>query len=137
MTLSITTIGDNPQTPGMAAETYSPDQLIAGNLKCITDTVTLGAGTLVRGTVLGQITAGGNYILCVKTAVDGSQTPVVVLADAADASGGAVLAPVYLTGEFNANALTFDASWTLAALKAALRAEMIFIKNVVSAADPT
>lgn len=137
MALNTTTIGDNPQVPGIAAVIYNPDQLIAGNLKCITDTGTIGAGVLARGTVLGQITASGNYIVSVKTAVDGSQVPSAVLADAADASGGPVLAPLYLTGEFNANALTFDASWTLATLKAALRAETIFIKNAVSAADPT
>lgn len=137
MALTPSVIGDNTQTPGAAAEIYNPDQLIAGNLKLITDTVNLGAGVLARGTVLGQITATGNYILCVKTAVDGSQTPSAVLADAADASGGAVQAPVYLTGEFNANAMTFDPSWTLAQIKAALRAETIFVKNAVTAADPT
>jgi hypothetical protein len=137
MTLAITSIGDNGQAPGIAAEVYVPDQLIAGNAKIVTDTVTLGAGTLQRGAVLGKITASGNYILSVKSASDGSQNPVAVLADVADASGGAVQCPVYLTGELNGNALIFDASWTLASLKDALRPLGIFVKNAVSAADPT
>lgn len=137
MTLTATNVGDNLQMPGMSAEIYNPDQLIAGNLKIVTDTVTLGAGTLARGTVLGQITASGNYIVCVKTATDGSQVPSAILVDGTDASGGPVPAGVYLTGEFNTNAMTFDPSWTAAQLKAALRSQTIFLKNVVSAADPT
>jgi len=137
MTLTVTNVGDNQFAPGVAAVSYIPDQLIAGNLKLITDTVTLAAGTLPRGAILGQVTASQAYILSVKTAVDGSQIPSAVLADAADASGGPVQAPAYLIGEFNLNAVTFDASWTAGTLKAALRAETIFLKNVVSAADPT
>ena len=137
MTLATTSIGENSQTPGVAAEIFLPDQLVAGNQKIVTDTVTLGAGTLPRGAVLGQITASGNFVLSVKTAADGSQNPIAVLADGADASAGAVLCGVYLTGELNANALTFDASWTAATLKPALRPLGIFLKSVVSAADPT
>ena len=137
MTLATTSIGDNSQVPGIAAEVYLPDQLIAGNQKIVTDTVTLGTGTLPRGSVLGKITAGGNYILSVKTATDGSQTPAAVLADTADASGGAVQCGVYLTGEYNGSALNFDVSWTLVTLKDALRPMGIFVKNAVSAAEPT
>lgn len=137
MTLATSSIGDNAQVPGISAEVYLPDQLIAGNMKLVTDTVTLGAGTLPRGSVLGKVTATGNYALSVATANDGSQTPVAILTDAADASGGAVQCGVYLTGEFNGNAMNFDASWTLAGLKAALRSLSIFVKTAVSAADPS
>ena len=72
MSLTVTSVGNNPQTPGVNAEVYIPDQLIAGNMKLVTDTVTLGAGTLARGAVLGKITASGNYVLSVATANDGS-----------------------------------------------------------------
>lgn len=137
MALSTLNVGDAGQTPGISAEIYNPDQLVAGNQKIVSDSVTLGAGILQRGAVLGQITATGNYISCVKNAADGSQVPVAVLADAADASGGAVVAGVYLTGEFNSNAMSWDASWTVATLKPAMRAQGIFLKAAVSAADPT
>ena len=137
MTLATSSIGDNSQVPGVAAEIFLPDQLIAGNQKIVSDTVVLGAGNLPRGAVLGQITASGNFILSVKTAVDGSQNANAVLADATDASAGPVNCGVYLTGELNGNALTFDASWTTATLKPVLRPLGIFIKNAVSAADPT
>lgn len=57
MTLTVTSYGDNPQQPGIFAETYVPDQLIAGGLKLITQPIVLAAGTsLARGTVLGQQT---------------------------------------------------------------------------------
>ncbi|MDE3022253.1 MAG: head decoration protein [Pseudomonadota bacterium] len=229
MALTINSVGDNPQQPGIQAETYIPDQLIAGNLKLVSANITLDAGTLQRGTILGQktlgaaaavagkpaggantgngtisavtlgkfaqvgayvltaltatdfqvvgpngarlaeatagvayadqidftITAGGtafvagdgftvtvaagdgNYIESVATATDGSQVPSAVLADYADASGGAVNTGAYIMGEFNQNAITFDASWTLAALTSALRPLGIFLKSFVSAADPT
>lgn len=232
MALSVTNIGDNPFVPGISAEAYIPDQLIAGNLKLITDTVTItGGAALKRGSVLGQVmigaagapvAAGGNtgngaisavalgtkakvgtytvkftgattyivldphglelapgtaagayggsgldpeitftftaggtpmaandvitiavaagsggYKLAASAATDGSQNPVAVLADDVDASGGDLLGPIYLMGEFNANALTFGTGITSAAAKAALQPLSIFIKSVVSAADPT
>lgn len=137
MTLTVNPIGDNTQTPGIYAETYLPDQLIAGRFPLVTSTVTLSAGTLSRGTVLGKVTATGDYIESLATASDGSQTPVAILADNADASGGAVTCGVYFTGEFNGDKLIYDASWTLAALTAALKPSSIFVKTFVSAADPT
>ena len=228
MTLTVNSLGDNPQQPGIYAETYVPDQLIAGNLKVVSQSITLAAGTLQRGAVLGQqsgaptstsalttgngtigsisngpsvqsgsyflratsatnwnvtgpdgfampsattgsayvgpdinftITAGGtafaagdefvinvpsgNYVNCVKTASDGSQVPVGILADYADASGGAVITGIYVMGEFNVNAIVPDASWGAnasvwgPALSSMLRNTGIFLKTVVSAADPS
>ncbi len=137
MTLTVNPIGDNPMTPGIAAETYQPDQLIAGRFPLVTTNATIASGTLQRGTVLGQVTASGDYIESVATAADGSQNPVAILADYADASGGAVIAPIYLTGEFNQDKLVFDASWTVATLQPKLRPLSIFLKSFVSAADPT
>jgi hypothetical protein len=224
MTLTVSTIGDNPQQPGIFAETYIPDQLIAGNLKLVSQPIVLAAGSqLPRGTVLGQqssyslistagtntgngtigtlsagtgaliggyvltatsatnwtvvnpegtsmpnattgaaysqqglgftITAGGtafvagdsftvaahdsigNFITCVKTASDGSQTPVAILADYADASSGPVRAGAYIMGEFNVNAISYDSSWTPELLTTALRPYAIYLKTVVSGQD--
>lgn len=225
MTLTVNSIGDNPQQPGIWAETYIPDQLIAGNLKIVSQPIILSAGTLPRGSVLGlasannvvatpgtntgngtigsvsagagvqfgsyvltatgattftvttpegsalpnatvgsaysnsgiafEITAGGTafaagdsftltveetagtYKLSVATASDGSQVPSAILADFADASAGPVTSGAYVMAEVNANALNYDPSWTLASLTQALRANSIFVKSAVSAADPT
>lgn len=225
MALTVSPIGDNPQIPGTWAEVYTPDQLIAGNLKIVSQPILLAAGTLVRGTVLGmvtsldaistagtntgngtigslasgtgakagvytivatsattftvvdpegialpnatagaaysqsgigfEITAGatafvagdsfsitvvdavGQYKLSVATASDGSQNPSAVLADDADASAGPVTAGAYMLAEVNARAITFDPSWTVQTVTAALRSVGIFVKSSVSAADPT
>lgn len=226
MTLPVNTIGDNPQQPGIRAETYIPDQLIAGALQIVSQPIILASGKLSRGSVLGMvttnnaiptagatntgngtfgaitvggtakvgnylltatgataftvvdpegnalpnvtvgtayaqgglgftITAGatafvagdsfvvdvgdaiGQFILSVKTASDGSQTPAAILADDADATAGPVNAGAYVMAEVNARALHYDASWTIGTLTPALRANTIFVKSSVSAADPT
>ena len=225
MSLTPSFIGDNPQQPSIAAQVFTPDQLIVDAKNLVSQPIVLGAGTLQRGTVLGQqntnpisatatagntgngtigtlsvgatpdvgtytatatsatvfavadpegnalgnatagtpftsaeinftITAGGTafvagdsfaitvsdavgtYIECVRTASDGSQTPVAILADYADASGGPVTTGGYVAGEFNERALTFDASWTLAQLVSALRTNNIYVKNTVSGLSP-
>ncbi|MBD1412864.1 head decoration protein [Burkholderia contaminans] len=226
MSLSVSTIGDNTSAPFARAETYVPDQLIAGNLKLVTQPVIISSGVLSRGTVLGQvssysvevakgatnagngtvgsistgpsakigaytltatsatnfnvtdpegnalaaatvgtayasndinftITAGatafsagdtfsltvvnaiGTFIESVKMASDGSQTPVAILVDNVDASAGPVATAAYVMGEFNARALIFDPSWTIATLTTALRPYGIFVKTSLSAADPS
>lgn len=79
----------------------------------------------------------GKYIPSVSTAVDGSQVPSAILVDQCDPSAADVNAGLYYTGEFNQNALTFDSGWTIAALTPLLRPLSIFLKDSVSAADPT
>lgn len=225
----MTNVTNNPQCPFIGTDVFVPDQLVAGNLKLVTDSVTIGAGTLVRGTVLGQITSGaatsaaksggntgngtltldattpkltgaqvgvytvrcinaafnggtfrvtapdgdvigdvavgstfsnqikfaiadgapdfnvgdgfditvaagsGYYIQSVKTAVNGSNVPVAILADATDASGGVKVGGIYLMGEFNQGKLTYSNTFTLAELKTLLRPLGIFLKTSVSA----
>ena len=77
---------------------------------------------LRRGTVLGRVTATDKYVVSVKTANDGSQVPAMVLAFEIDASAADVICSGYDEGEFVGTKMTFDASWTAAALEAALRA---------------
>jgi hypothetical protein len=221
MVLSVTSIGDNQQAPGILAETYIPDQLIAGDLKLVSDSVTItGGADLVRGSLMGTVTVGaaaaavagantgngtvtlqtagartkigtytirftgalaftvvnpygveltpgvaagpyadpelnftftaggtpmiagdsftiavaagsGKMVLSATAAVDGSQFPTAVLADAALCATNAAdqICGVYLMGEFNANAMTFGIGWTAAAAKAAAPPG-IFLKNV-------
>jgi Bacteriophage lambda head decoration protein D len=224
MPLSVSTIGENSQQPGIYAETFVPDQLIAGNLKLVSQQVQVMGGNLRRGAVLGQqtnnsvditpgantgngtvtnasigatqtfgafvltakaatdfgvvdpegnvlpdatvgtpyanaeinftinaggtafvagdkftlnvIEATGNYVLSVKTASDGSQNPSAILVQDTNATTGPQTAGAYLLGEFNQNAVSFDPSWTLTQLQAALRPFGIFLKSSVSATDP-
>ncbi|MFT9360083.1 head decoration protein [Acetobacter okinawensis] len=119
--------------PASQQVVFVPDQLIAGNLKLVTSTVTFAAGnTLVRGQVVGQVTASGNYIPSVATATDGSQVPCGIVVDTVDASAAAAQGAIYEMGEFNSNYMAFDASWTLATLTKALRQFSIFVKTGLS-----
>lgn len=57
--MTTTNVGDNAFAPGMNSTVYSPDQLIAGNLKIETETkVITGAAAYLRGTVMGKVTLG-------------------------------------------------------------------------------
>jgi len=140
MTLLYNPIGDAPEIPGIGPESSVADKLIAGYKNLVTTPGFLGAGALQRGTVLGQIAATGQFVDCVKTAVDGSAAPCGLLVDDSNASAAAVPCSVYTSGEFNANAISFDASWTLATLQPALRQSGINLKLTsasLSNADPT
>jgi hypothetical protein len=131
----------NSQVPGASTESYVPDQLIAGQFFRVTlgsATLTGGQGVLARGTLLGQTTATGKYVVSTAAATDGSQVPSAILADTYDTTAGDVVgAGLYLTGEFNANRVTFGAGITAASAFAALRGVGIFLKSSISAADPS
>ncbi len=85
------------------------------------ETITVGANsTIVRGTVLGRITASGKYITSLNAASDGSQVAVAVLAeDVVNATGSSadVKAVVYKTGTFNSLGVTFGTGQTVANTK--------------------
>jgi hypothetical protein len=102
-------------------------------------TITAGGTAFVAGdsfTLTAQ-RSSGNFIACVKTAGDGSQTPAAILADSCDATAGPTLVGAYFMGEFNAAAVTIDPSWTTWDIAVALQARAIHLKGAVPAADPT
>jgi hypothetical protein len=105
----------------------------------ITFTITAGATPCAAGDtfVIAAAVGNGAYKLASAAAVDGSQIPVAILADYIDASLGNVTGPIYVMGEFNANALILGPGITIAAVKAAFQQNSIFLKNVVSASDPS
>lgn len=121
------------------AETYTPKNLFAGDvMPFVTDSVVIAAGqTLQAGAVLGMVSDTGKYVLMDSTATDGSQNPVAILAQDVDASAGDTIATVYLTGEFNSDALVFGGTDTVdtplwvGTIKDALRMVGIFCKRIV------
>ncbi|MCU8822780.1 head decoration protein [Klebsiella quasipneumoniae] len=125
--------GQNQFAPGMGSSLFLPDQLIAGTLQLVTDTGIITGGTYKRGTVLGMVSASGKYKLSVKTATDGSETPVAILVDNVDAATADQNGGLYLMGEFNQNHIIFDNSWAIPALKTALRPLAIFLKDSTQA----
>ncbi|MFK3911365.1 head decoration protein [Enterobacter cancerogenus] len=130
----INQFGQNTWGPTFRQDTFIPDQLIAGPLQLVTETVTVAKGAAyVRGTVLGVVESSGEYTLCVKSATDGSQNPSAILVDNIDATEGEVRAGVYIMGEFNVHRITADSSWTPAALGTEMRKYSLFLKDAVTA----
>ena len=107
----------------MTTESHDPGGLIVGDYPIMIRHVTLVSGqNQPRGAVLGKITTGGKYALSLSGAVDGSETPKAVLAEAADASGGDLTVPVYVSGEFANDKITYGADHTAATVNAAFEA---------------
>lgn len=103
-------------------------------------TITAGGTPCAAGDMFVINVAGGaadTYKVATASATDGSQIPAAILVDDADATGGDVTIGVYVHGEFNANAVILDASLSPQAAKNALRPWGIYLKNVLSASDPS
>lgn len=105
----------------------------------ITLTITAGgvAFKVADSFTLNVFDAVGTYVECVRTATDGSQFPLAILVDDADATDGPVTAGAYLSGEFNAARLIYGATWSLPALVSAMRPYGLFAKSSISAASPS
>ena len=108
----------------MQIGTTTPDNLIAGDFPRVTDWLTIPSGVLARGTVLDRY---GN-------AINPGGAPFAVLAEDADASSGAVRAPVYLTGEFSKAYLLLNGGAAMTDTDVvALRSLSIFVKTTIPA----
>lgn len=107
--------------------TYSPDALVAGNHHLLVGrkVTVLSGQNLVRGAVVGKVTASSKYVLSLSASVDGSQTPDLILAEDCNASGGDKQAMAYSRGDFNSAALTLGAGHTVASITEGLRAKGI------------
>ena len=116
---------------GVTSDTYTPDSLINGDADSITTVkITLITGqSVVRGTVLGKITASGKYNKSLSAAGDGSQTPDAIAVNDCDATSADQELLVYKTGRFNANALTLGTAHTLASITEGLRGKGINLVN--------
>lgn len=92
---------------------YKPCNLLAGEYPRIERIITIASGSnLIKGAVLGRITASGKFVLSASGASDGSETPDAILAETVDASAQDKQAVVYFSGEFNENALQLGTGHT-------------------------
>ena len=98
---------------------YTPDQLADGDIKVIE--VVIAAGNLVRGSVLGKVTASGNYLLSLSAAGDGSEVPSMILAEDVDASSDPKRAAAIAGGCVNEDELTFGTGHDADSVRDALR----------------
>ncbi len=91
--------------PNPERNTYQPDQLLAGDFPIIRRPGVIAAGQkLSRGSVLGELTAGGQFKL--------------------SASAGVLM----LTGEVRGDALHLGAGHTVAGVADALRPLSLFVR---------
>ena len=116
------------------AGTHVHDNLIGGDVvPAVTESIVLDTGNLTRGAVLGRITATGKYVLSASAASDGSQVPVAILAEDANATSADVVTVAYLSGEFNTVALTLGAGHSVASISAGMRDLNIYLKTNLAA----
>ena len=108
---------------------FTPENLIAGEFPRIMRIATISGGqALPQGAVLGQITTTGAYVLSTTTATDGSEVPVAILAQPIDATLD-IEGHLFLTGEFNAHALSLGSGHTLASVTESFRTRSLFIRT--------
>lgn len=101
---------------------YTSDNLIAGDMSLVTQQETVVSGqNVVRGTVMGQITASGKISIVNSANSDGTENPYCVMAEDVDASLADDVGITYQTGQFNENALVFGGADTIATHRAAMR----------------
>jgi RNase P/RNase MRP subunit p29 len=114
-----------------SSTSFIPDNLIAGEFDdLIGEKITVISGqNLVRGAVLGKITASDKYTLSLSTAADGSQIPDFILSENCDASAGDKQAIAYSRGDFIAESLVLGAAHTIASIKEGLRVKNIILIN--------
>jgi hypothetical protein len=116
-------------TASFSSNTFAPDKLIAGNSHLlVARQITLITGqNLVRGAVLGKITASGKYNLSLSAAADGSQTPDLILAEDTDATAADKVTVAYSRGDFNQGAITLGTAHTVASVLEGLRLKGIVL----------
>lgn len=115
---------------GSGSDAYTPQDWITGDKQIITGSITLdgGQGVLAAKTVIGEVTATGLGLKSLAAAVDGSQTPKMILVHEVDTTDGDIDAPVYLEGCFNPDLLVIGTGHTVATVKAALINRNIYLK---------
>jgi len=105
-------------------------EILAGDFPNSTEEATLASGqNLKLGSVLGKVTATGQYKLVNSTANDGSQEPYCVLMEDVNATDSTAVGVAYLTGEFIRGKLIFGSSDTWETHLVAARKNSIFFKE--------
>ena len=97
-------------------------------------TISDGSADFIAGDTFNITVAAGSgqYLLSVAAAIDGSQIATRILAKAINTTAAAAKAPIYATGEFDSARLTFGAGHTAATVRTTLRAENIYLRDVLA-----
>lgn len=101
------------------------DNLFAGTAEVVVDSVVAGEA-LKRGDVIGLVTVSGKAKKVDSTAEDGTKNPYAIVTDDVELDEPV---NIYLTGEFNEEALTFGGTDDADKHRIALREIGIFLKQ--------
>ena len=115
---------DVPAIPSIFAEEYP--------VTTTTAKIASGQGVVDELTVLGKVTATGEYKVCVTAASDGSEKACAILVAGwkVDASAAAKDVKIYTGGAFNMDALKWHASFDTDAKKlGALKVPPLYVKK--------
>lgn len=109
------------------SDDYVPSDIIANNAHDLVSRpiIVISGQNLVRGAVLGKITASGKYTLSASAAGDGSEVPDLVLVDDVDASGADAAGLGYERGDFIEGRLTIGTGHTADSIREGLRVKGI------------
>lgn len=103
-------------------ETQPNDHRFASQADIVINPVTLAANQVLEaGSVLGRVTATGEYVLSLAAASDGSQVPSVVLVSDCDTTVGASVLHVYEAAHLLTTFVKLGAGHTLASVRDQLR----------------
>lgn len=114
---------------------FSTKNLIGGTFPARFEAVVIasGQGALSKGSVLGRVTASGEYKLSAAAAGDGSQTPEAILAHDVDTTSGTVVGNIVVSGDILDAALVFGTGHTIDTAAYPLRKNNIYLtKEVIS-----
>lgn len=120
--------------PSFETETLAQDSFWAGEYpRPVLAAVTIAAGALTKGAVLGRKTADDKFILSASAVGDGSEVPAAVLYEDVDATEGEQTATVVLEGMVAESALNFGTGHDAASVLWPLRAFGIHIRTIQGA----
>ena len=118
-------------------DNVTQDQLVTPNFPILERGATVLLNqVLVRGSVMGMVTASSKLLLLDKDAVDGSEVPYGVLADSLDTTGADNVGPVFITGEFIEDSLVFEAGTDIDDMRAAMWAKNLYTKPLADQIEP-
>lgn len=110
---------------------YDPTQMYASDYPLLAEGETIASGEdLPQGAIVGRITANGKWALCLDASTDGSEVARGIMPVAVDASAGDVIAPIWKSGHFNSEALTFGTGKTLANVRSDFDGTPLFLTAV-------
>lgn len=109
------------------------DKLIAGDYPLITQEETIVSGqNVVRGTLMGKITASSKLSICDSGNTDGTENPYSIMSEDVDASAADKKGITYHTGDFNERGITFGGTDTPDTHRTAMRALQMHMHRSVS-----